>query len=321
MRNWLRGLGAALVAGGIAAPCLILPAATAQAAQNSQGGCTTYTVQGYNVGVCVNDHNTGSIAYPDIWVNKSAGSGSNCGINLSVWDDHTKRYTSKELSCGTGEQPGTATTTFSSPTLAHAYARLDLNGKAYPIGNSPSIYLDSSQPTNYWAGQGTSMTDPINMVVIVPGGNALSVLHDALLSKAASWYVNTCYDPRVWFNPGDVSGEPNASYTDNNKDGADVTPWTGCGNVGVTRDHLRVWANPVDDVLYIAASTEDPTGKFPGLHTVVSFDDGAKQLVTALAKGIAATGKHHQGFLVQRYAAGSVNGVKYSGQVTYFDVS
>ena len=289
MRNWLRGLGAALVAGGIAAPCLILPAATAQAAQNSQGGCITYTVQGYNVGVCVNDHNTGNIAYPDIWVNKSAGSGSNCGINLSVWDDHNHRYTSKELSCGTGEQPGTATTTFSSPTLAHAYARLDLNGKAYPIGNSPSVFL-GNQPTYYYAGQGTTMTDPINFVVVVPGGNALSVLDKALLSTAAGWHINSCYDPTVWFNPGSTSRAPAASYTSDNSFGADVIPWVGCGTVNVKRDHIRVWDSPDDNVLYIAASTENPTGKFPGLHTVVSFDDGANQLVTALAKGIAATG-------------------------------
>jgi hypothetical protein len=114
-------------------------AGTGQAAEASVGGCSTYDVRGYNVGVCIDDRGSTSAAFPDIYVNRSAGTAS-CQIQLSVWNDQSTRFSARFLPCAAGHYLGYPTP-FVLATNAHAFARLDLGGSSFGIGDSPPVRL------------------------------------------------------------------------------------------------------------------------------------------------------------------------------------
>jgi hypothetical protein len=120
-----------------------------QGAFASQGGCTNYTgIHGYDVGVCVNDKGTGLTAYPDIYVNRSAGTGS-CTITIQLWNDLNQRFgNDATVDCGSGHKVGNATS-LNSPQTVHAFARLNLGGTQYAMGDSPSIRVGTvTYPNN-----------------------------------------------------------------------------------------------------------------------------------------------------------------------------
>lgn len=130
----------ALVSALFVGLALTTSASAAPAVSAHQGGCSTYGSHGYSVGVCVDDRGTTTMAFPDIYVNSSPGTAS-CGINLSVWDDHGHRFSSRELPCAKGHYNGIGTGPFTGRTNVHAFARLDLRGTGYALGDSRSIRL------------------------------------------------------------------------------------------------------------------------------------------------------------------------------------
>jgi hypothetical protein len=115
--------------------------ATASTAHASEGGCNTYSTHGFSIGVCVNDEGSDFGAFPDIYVNSTPSSISNCAINISVWDSYNNRYSSVETSsCAKGHYVGNeASPPDRQPRGLHAFARLDYNGAQYAVGDSPGI--------------------------------------------------------------------------------------------------------------------------------------------------------------------------------------
>ena len=128
-----------LVAIAVAAGTIV---ATATAAHANEGGCNTYSVQGFSIGVCVNDDGTNWSAYPDIYVNSTPlGVLTNCTINISVWDSYNNRYSAFETSsCAKNHYNGNPGSPLDrQPRGLHAFARLDWNGHQYAVGDSPGI--------------------------------------------------------------------------------------------------------------------------------------------------------------------------------------
>lgn len=121
---------------------------TAGSVQASTGGCTSsdWTGQGFSIGICINDRNTTTTAFPDIYVDKSPYTNLNptpaCSIIIEVWGDHGDNYSHDLIGCAAGHHNGYATPVFAR-TRVHAFARLELGGIAYGTKDSPSITLDS----------------------------------------------------------------------------------------------------------------------------------------------------------------------------------
>lgn len=116
---------------------------------SGQGGCTTYTTQGFSIGVCVNDQHTGTTAYPDIYVN-STPFPTTCSLEVQSWDDHNHQLSGgSQMPCSTGHITGNPTGDLTATTNAHAYVRINLNGGAYPGPDSPSISLTGGAVYHY----------------------------------------------------------------------------------------------------------------------------------------------------------------------------
>jgi hypothetical protein len=124
-------------------------AVTQVPAEASTGGCTSsdWTGQGFTIGVCVNDRNTTTTAFPDIYVNGSPYTNtsptSTCSILIEVWGDHGDNYSHDQVGCAKGHYNGYATPAFGAINL-HAFARLLVNGGSYGTKDSPKIPLDAN---------------------------------------------------------------------------------------------------------------------------------------------------------------------------------
>ncbi len=104
----------------------------------------------YPIGICVNDRNTGTNAYPDYYVNGAVP--ANCRIKVEVWDNANHRYgpVFKDGSpCTRGHHPANGTwcvsnwdpADYGSHVTVHAYFRLySGSGQINDTStNSPSI--------------------------------------------------------------------------------------------------------------------------------------------------------------------------------------
>jgi hypothetical protein len=124
-------LVAAVLGGGLLAP---------SQARASQGGCTTAWTEGFNIGTCISDQNTGTTGSPDAYINY-VPSASSCDIHIQVWDDNNHQYSDKQVGCTPGHYLGNQAGPVGSAVNLHAYARLDLNGTHFAVGDSVSIKL------------------------------------------------------------------------------------------------------------------------------------------------------------------------------------
>jgi hypothetical protein len=122
-----------------------------------QGGCSNYSGStgtspgSYNIGICVNDHNTGTNAYPDYYVNSPLP--SNCRIVVEVWDNGGGHRFGPVFqdgnSCASGHHPASGSwcvtnwdpAGYGSNLTVHAYFRIYINGqqKNNTYTNSPPI--------------------------------------------------------------------------------------------------------------------------------------------------------------------------------------
>jgi hypothetical protein len=105
----------------------------APAAQASQGGCNDYTQGGYPIGICINDRNTGTNAYPDYYVKGAVP--ANCRIQVEIWDRFGHRFGpvfQDSNSCAQGHHPASGSwcvpswdpAEFGDTVTVHAYYRL-----------------------------------------------------------------------------------------------------------------------------------------------------------------------------------------------------
>lgn len=129
-----------------------------QAAFANQGGCTTAWVEGFNLGSCINDNGTSNVGYPDAYINY-VPSPSTCDIHIQVWDQNNKQYSDKQVGCTVGHYTGNPGGPVGSSVNLHAYARLDLNGTHFAVGDSPSFRVNGC--TTY-AQQGFSIGVCVN---------------------------------------------------------------------------------------------------------------------------------------------------------------
>jgi hypothetical protein len=112
-------------------------------AQATVGGCSpNWSGNGYNIGVCINDRGTTTMAFPDIYVNTSAGT-ANCSILIEVWNDSSTNFSHKQVSCAKGHYLGYATGPFWGATNVHSFARLLLNGQSIGTFDSPTIAVST----------------------------------------------------------------------------------------------------------------------------------------------------------------------------------
>lgn len=107
------------------------------------GGCNPHIkVHGFDIGVCMDDHATGTTAFPDIYINTS-GPTANCMINVSVWDNAGHRLSAIERPCTAGRRsvPGVPVAPKAAAVL-HTFARLDYTGQpSIPVGDSPPVQV------------------------------------------------------------------------------------------------------------------------------------------------------------------------------------
>lgn len=190
-------------------------------------------------------------------------------------------------------------------------------------------------PQGYFAGTTNSVsgafsaTDPINVVVHVPNGSARNIFEQAIVTNAALWGPNTCYNKAVGFDDGSGSGDrsPDASYATDLGTSGDIWPFSGCGRLNVERNHLREWARNDGTTIYIAASYEYPTGNVTNLHQVATngFNRGRDGLAADLARGLAAIGYHSETTLVHKYGSGSFtqggSTIPFDGNVSVLNVT
>lgn len=149
MTAMYRGRAASLFgASALLASAALLTAAPD--AHASQGGCTNYSPGGYPIGICVNDRNTGTNAYPDYYVNSAVP--ANCRIQVEVWDNANHRYgpVFRDGSpCTRSHHPANGTwcvsnwdpVDYGSHVTVHAYFRLYSGSRQIndTSTNSPSI--------------------------------------------------------------------------------------------------------------------------------------------------------------------------------------
>ncbi|HEX6527072.1 MAG TPA: hypothetical protein VF070_44725 [Streptosporangiaceae bacterium] len=122
-------MAGALLLAGIGA------AGIAPGANASQGGCRTFTPSGHSIGICIDDHNTGTNGYADYYVNNALP--GNCRIQVEIWDSNgPQRWGAWQdnNSCARGHHFNNAwCVTFVGPAgnleVVHAFFRLFINGK------------------------------------------------------------------------------------------------------------------------------------------------------------------------------------------------
>ena len=162
-----------------------------------------------------------------------------------------------------------------------------------------------------------SDTDPINVVFNDPNRNALSDITSDL--EAKGWgSVGNCYNSNVSFDPSsgvtDLFGPSAVLATDVSNNG--------CGAIGGTRDHVRIWISPDGHTAFMAASTEKTTSNcILGLcnHTVVSYTDGRNRLIND--EDSRLTGRtNFVSSEVQQYPASSLSGVGFDGWIGVFNI-
>jgi hypothetical protein len=115
--------------------------AAPQVAHASQGWCTTAWTEGFNLGSCISDQGTGTVGYPDAYINY-VPSLSTCDIHIQVWDLNNTQYSDQQVPCTGGHHVGAPAGPVGSSVNLHAYARLDLNGTHFAVGDSPSFRVN-----------------------------------------------------------------------------------------------------------------------------------------------------------------------------------
>jgi len=197
----------------------------AQGVTGGQGGCHSpdYKVQGFTIGVCVNDRHTGDTAYPDIYVNASPLSG--CSMHVQTWDDNNNRLSNVDFPCmppgNTAHLVGASVTRIPSTVRVHTFARIDVANGAYGV-DSPTITIGAYAPIGgdsasaRWrahvnphdpADQG----DPITLVLSRSSTVGMPALINALNALPGTMYGFNTYKWTQVFgtsNPSDQSGWP-----------------------------------------------------------------------------------------------------------------
>ncbi|MGW2938495.1 hypothetical protein ACWDA7_43525 [Streptomyces sp. NPDC001156] len=116
-----------------------------------QGGCNPHvTTEGFDIGVCIDDHGTANTAYPDIYVNstQTLGLRESCKIDIETWDDHNNKLGDTSVDCSTGNHKA-APITVASTTRVHSFARLWFDGSSYPTADSPTMTLNGMRELTY----------------------------------------------------------------------------------------------------------------------------------------------------------------------------
>jgi hypothetical protein len=147
-----RRISLALAAMIVTLMSLSLSVSVPRVAHASQGGCTTAWTEGFNLGSCINDEGTGVVGYPDASINY-VPSPSTCDIHIQVWDLNNTQYSDKQVACTTGHYVGTPAGPVGSSVNLHAYARLDLNGAHFAVGDSPSFRVNGCAGWHHHGGR------------------------------------------------------------------------------------------------------------------------------------------------------------------------
>jgi hypothetical protein len=296
-----------------------------------QGGCNNYTTQGFSIGVCVNDQNTGTTAYPDIYVNSTPFPNS-CSMRVQVWDNNNRQYSDGDpFPCQVGHWPGKAVSHFTDNTFLHSYVRIDDNGGAYSGPDSPHIILGGFDipPGPDWQAHFTAgdSGDPLNVVISARSTVSFSTLFKALLALPGR-YVGSTVKPwgQVYgtTTPSNPFGWPSgycinwltatpgpadaARHQDSSAREGGCDP-TALATFGI--NHFRAWSQS-GGAWMIAASTEYPGC---GGHCVLSYDNGRDLLVSDIQ---SAAQNNNWSIRIDDYyrsSGGTSGGVTYSSDV------
>jgi hypothetical protein len=158
-----------------------------------------------------------------------------------------------------------------------------------------------------------SDTDPINVVFNDPRGNALNDITGDL--EAEGWASTSCYNPLVSFDAGGGLQPPSAVLATNVAN-------NGCGPIGGTRDHVRMWASPDGHTVFMAASLEMTTSTCVGSlcnHQLVSFNEGRNELIADENKRLPGRTNFISNLEVE-YTATSLQSVDFDGWIGLFNI-
>jgi hypothetical protein len=126
-------------------------AGTVAAAGGHRGGCTPHAAtEGFDIGVCIDDHGTSTTAYPDVYVNSAPllGLRESCKIDVETWDDHNHKLGDTPVDCSIGNHKA-APLTVASTTRVHSFARLWFDGSSYPTADSPTVTINGINELTY----------------------------------------------------------------------------------------------------------------------------------------------------------------------------
>ena len=107
------------------------------------GGCAEHyggLNNSFEIGVCISDRNTGSVIYPDAYVNQQLLLPPyNCSLYVELWEGNFKWSQAGPFSCALGHYDGIPFGIAGAGCLPlHSSVWLSLNGSFYRIGDSPT---------------------------------------------------------------------------------------------------------------------------------------------------------------------------------------
>jgi hypothetical protein len=220
-----------------------------------------------------------------------------------------------------------------SATRLLATAILLASAMLSPLMTSAAHATDLQSPFGGWfagtsggraPGSLVSATDPVNLVLYDPNGNASGVFQ-AAIQASGNWSYNTCLNWSIDLRPASNQSwqSPITSYaTDTSYNGGDwwVLPAPNtCGNS--TRNHLRLWVSSDGKWAYVAASMEY---NGCGVHCVASngFNQGRNNLAGDVFYGLNNNGVNYNFSSPQPYSCPSnFAGIGCDGTVYYYDLS
>ena len=279
------------------------------------GGCNTFVVQGFSIGICINDRHTTTTAYPDMYVNYNpVPELQNCNLEIQTWGDNNNQYGPGTglMACPRGPLSGSVHLTGVPVAVngsVHAYTRLDLGAGSYSGPDSPPITTHA--PPEWFAhanSNGSDHGDPINVVLAAGSTRSMAGVISALSAlPGRTWTENGKQVQHPWTEVSAGNAFQIAGCV-----GTGVTVCNICMNIlyanpnGGTRvqqddsvreggcdqnalfndsgiDHFRAWRQASTGAWFIAASTEHyclpPSGP---THCVISYDTGQSELVADL---------------------------------------
>lgn len=283
-----------------------------QGITSGQGGCNSpdYHVQGFSIGVCVNDRHTGTTAYSDIYVSRSPL--DTCAVRIQSWDDNNTKLSDLNADdpCSTGHHVGANVTRISPTVRAHPFTRICVSDGCSGV-DGPTITLGAynTVPAANWRAHFTAgdQGDVINVVLSRSSTVGMPALIAALSTLQGRNFGVTIPIYLPWTQvygtttPLDTGGWPAGkciNWLTANVQSSGGSPVQqqysmregGCSTLGLTAygvDHFRAWQQSSTTAWFIAASTEHVCNT---THCIVSYNDGRDFLVAAIRQAAAASG-------------------------------